>query len=75
MRTTIDIPDAVYREIKIRAATEGRTVRDIVLEAVAMRVGNDSPPSKRLKLPFLHSMRTDKLDIDSEKIYEIIDFP
>jgi hypothetical protein len=32
-------------------------------------------PPKRLELPLIRSTRTDKLEIDSEKIYEIIDFP
>src|SRR5574337_441752 len=30
MRTTIDLPDALYRELKARAALEGRSVKDLM---------------------------------------------
>jgi hypothetical protein len=30
MRTTIDLPDPLYRELKARAALEGRTVKDLL---------------------------------------------
>jgi hypothetical protein len=36
---------------------------------------NSAPPAERLKLPLIRSTRKDKLVIDNEKIYEIIDFP
>ena len=34
MRATIDIPDNTYRELKIVAAREGTTIREIVLEGI-----------------------------------------
>ena len=34
MRTTIDIPDALYRRMKARAATEGRPAKTLILQAV-----------------------------------------
>ena len=30
MRTTIDLPDPLYRELKARAALEGRPVKDLM---------------------------------------------
>jgi len=30
MRTTLDLPDSLYRELKSRAALEGRSVKDVV---------------------------------------------
>lgn len=30
MRTTIDLPDPLYRELKARAALEGRSVKDLM---------------------------------------------
>ena len=32
MKATIDVPDRLYRQVKARAAVEGRTVRDISIE-------------------------------------------
>lgn len=77
MRTTIDIPDEVYRNIKKLAVEQNSTVRQIVLDGLGLMLLRPSsePPARRLKLPLIRSTRNDKLVIDSEKIYEIIDFP
>ena len=34
MRTTLDLPDELMRNLKARAALEGRSLRDLVLELV-----------------------------------------
>jgi len=47
MRTTIDIPDPIYREIRVRAASEGKTMRDLILDGVALRLRSQEAPSKQ----------------------------
>lgn len=32
MKTTLDLPDALYRKVKSKAAIEGRSVRDVTIE-------------------------------------------
>jgi hypothetical protein len=34
MRTSLDFPDALFKHLKTRAAQEGRTLRDLVIELV-----------------------------------------
>lgn len=34
MRTTLDLPDALFKHLKARAALEGRTLRDLVVALV-----------------------------------------
>ena len=76
MRTTVDIPDEIYRDLKIKAAQEGEPVRQIVLRGIQRELeGTVEKPVRKLQLPLIRSSRNDKLVIDSEKIYEIIDFP
>ncbi|MGB6745250.1 MAG: hypothetical protein WBE38_16505 [Terracidiphilus sp.] len=77
MRTTIDIPDGTYKDIKRIAVEDDSTVRQMVLDGLALLIEkrNGRPRRKRLDLPLIRSTRTDVLDIDNEKIYEIIDFP
>ena len=76
MRTTVDIPDEIYRDLKIKAAQEGTPVRQIVLRGIQRELeGTIEKPVRKLQLPLIRSTRKDKLVIDSEKIYEIIDFP
>ncbi|MGN0845514.1 MAG: hypothetical protein ACI4QT_09890 [Kiritimatiellia bacterium] len=57
MRTTLDIPDAMYRRIKMRTAQEGITVRSITLALYAQWLGEqpDSEsrhsPARKSKVP------------------------
>jgi hypothetical protein len=77
MRTTIDIPDETYKSVKMVAAEHNTTVKQLVLDGLDLLLLHRAPkpPTRRLQLPLIRSTRTDKLEIDSEKIYEIIDFP
>jgi hypothetical protein len=76
MRTTIDIPDEKYKDVKMTAIQRNTTVKQMVLDGLDLLLKQEpTPPTKRFQLPLIHSTRTDKLDLDSEKIYEIIDFP
>jgi hypothetical protein len=43
MRTTIDLPDGLYRQLKARAALEGRPVKDL-LHALLQRALRDEVP-------------------------------
>lgn len=38
VKTTLDIPDAVFRRAKARAAERGETLREFVTEALAARL-------------------------------------
>ena len=42
MRTTIDLPDPLLKHLKARAALEGRTLRDVVVQLVEQ--GLNAPP-------------------------------
>jgi hypothetical protein len=75
MRTTIDIPDETYRDLRILAAERGETLRKLVLEGVEMVKRANPAPRKRLELPLIHSSRPGSLVIDNETIYDLIDFP
>ena len=50
MRTTLDIPDAMYRRIKTKAAQEGSTVRAITLVLYSQWLG-DEPRTKATRQP------------------------
>jgi hypothetical protein len=54
MRTSLDIPDTLFRHLKTRAAMEGSTLRDLVLSLVAR--GMEAPaaalaPAASVDLP------------------------
>jgi plasmid stability protein len=56
LKTTLDLPDDLMREVKIRAAREGRKRKDLL--AAAIRAGldveaTDSSPVPRAALPVM----------------------
>ena len=76
MRTTVDIPDALYRKLKSKAATEGGSVKDVILRGVEGELhANPKRRGRRVSLPIVRSKRPGSLQLDNAKIYEIIPFP
>jgi len=72
MRTTVDIPDAMYRRLKSRAAREGSSARALILKGVkevlkAERQQSGSPVS----LPIVPSKRPGTVALDNAAIYDI----
>lgn len=39
MKTTLDLPDELVREVKLRAVVQGRTVKDLVAELLTQGLG------------------------------------
>jgi hypothetical protein len=76
MRTTVDIPDSKYRLLKSRAAAEGTTVKAMVMRGVDIVLSEEiTPRRRRLKLPIMKSKHPATLEIDNERIYDLIGFP
>jgi hypothetical protein len=76
MRTTVDIPDAVYRRLKVRAATEGRSVKELILRSVVAGLGTAGPVrGRRVRLPIVRSKQPGSLYLDNARIYELVGFP
>ena len=78
MRTTVDIPDPIYRDLKVCAASEGTTIKEIILEGVAVRLRSGCAPAKqerRLRFPVIRSKNPGSLKLGKEGVYEYIPFP
>ncbi len=43
MKATVDVPDALYRRVKARAALEGRAVRDVTVELYESWLSSETP--------------------------------
>ena len=46
MKTTVELPDQLYRPIKARAALRGQTVKAFFLDALRDKLARESAPSK-----------------------------
>lgn len=44
MKTALDLPDELAREIKVRAAMQGRKLKDVIAEL--LRLGLDAPTTE-----------------------------
>jgi hypothetical protein len=75
MRTTVDIPDPLYRELKGKAAKEGKSVKELVLRAVRSELNVSPKKSAPRTSPVIKSKRPGTLMLDNAKIFEIIPFP
>lgn len=47
MKTTLDLPDRLYRQIKARAALRGQTIRAFFLDAVRDKLAADRTAAAR----------------------------
>ena len=76
MRTTVDIPDPIYRRLKSRAASEGSSAKDLILRGVRQLLREPRRKKrKRVQLPIIRSKEPGTLELDNDKIFEIISFP
>ncbi len=76
MRTTVDIPDAMYRRLKAHAAGEGRSAKALILQGVEQVLKSEPVSAGRpVKLPLIRSKRPGSLRIDNARIYDVISFP
>jgi len=55
MRTTVDLPDQLFKQIKARAALSGVKMKDFIIQALTMELMNRSSPLKKkpVKLPIV----------------------
>ena len=76
MRITIDIPDALYRDLMTKAAREKRSVKELILRSIgtSLRLPR-AKKGPRVSFPLIHSKQPGSLEIDNAKIFEIIPFP
>ncbi len=75
MRTTVDIPDAMYRQLKLRAAREGGATRALILRGVKeILKGERRKAGSPVSLPIVRFKRPGTVVLDNAAIYDIV-FP
>ena len=73
MKTTLDIPDDLYRAAKAKAALENRKIKDLVAEALTSLVYGVKAPrlSKPRTLPLVKTGKKGSLRLTNELIARI----
>lgn len=73
MRTTIDLPDALFRKMKATAALQGISLKQFITYAVEAEISNRQEGSGyRVKLPLIHSKRPGTLDLTNAEIEDLL---
>jgi len=75
MKTTLEIPDELYRAVKAKAAIEGKRVTDLVIEGLRMVLGRSETIVKRVEFPIIKiSKRSKKMTPgDLKRVQEEMD--
>jgi hypothetical protein len=66
MRTTVDLPDTLFRKTKATAALRGSTMKDLIVRALEREVSQPRPDEKNerpRKLPVMIWKGKKKLDL------------
>ena len=76
VRTTVDIPAALYQKLRKQAAARGSSVRELVLAGVRRVVvlQGQRPRRKMVKFPLIVS-EGPKVNLSNQQIYEHVEFP
>ena len=74
MRTTIDMPDALFRKTKAVTALRGSSMKELIIHAVERELANTSLPAKwkRVNLPLVQSWSGRKLDMTGFDFDELL---
>jgi hypothetical protein len=74
MKTTLEIPDDLFREAKAKAALEGIKLKDLVAESLRMRLAAKTraapEPRRRVHLPIVPSKHPGTLKLTNAMIAE-----
>lgn len=76
MRTTILLPDALYRDTKAAAAAAGRTVTSLIEDALRERLGRRAAgprPPRRARLPVFRGKKGVRPGVDLDDSAGLLD--
>ncbi len=73
MRTTVDLPDPLFRQIKSLAALRGMTLREFILTAVRKEMASKvAPNAHRAEPPLIRSRRPGRVSLTNAEIEDLL---
>lgn len=74
MRTSVDIPDEIFRELKMLAVRRGVTLKELLRTAVESELARAraTKPGRRVKFPILTSKEPGTLKLTNAEIEELL---
>lgn len=72
MKTTLEIPDDLFRQAKAKAAMEGRKLKDIVADGLRMATREPARAKRRhVKFPLIRAKGKRKLPMPSDVAFRV----
>ena len=73
MRTTIDLPDPLFRELKAVAARRGSSLKNVIRAAVEEEIRkSERSAGRRVKFPLLSSTEPGTLNVSNADIEDLL---
>jgi len=74
MRTTLDLPDATFRQLKSLAARRGTTLKQVLRSAVEKEIvaATAKPVRRRITVPVLKSKQPGSLNLTNAEIDDFL---
>ena len=74
MRTSVEIPDDLFRQLKILAADRRVTLKHVMQQALEneLRRVQAQPARKRIRFPILDSKRPGSLNLSNAEIEDLL---
>jgi metal-responsive CopG/Arc/MetJ family transcriptional regulator len=74
VRTTVDLPDAVFRELKARAAQEGTSIKELLSRAVRHELARAPTRARqnRVRFPILDSSEPGVVNLTNAEIDDLL---
>ena len=73
MRTTVDLPDPLFRELKAVAARRGTSLKNVIRDAVEVEIRKSQRKAiRRVKFPLLQSSEPGTLKLTNADIEDIL---
>ena len=72
MKTTLEIPDELFRQAKAKAAMEGRKLKDVVADGLRLAVKEPGKAKKHhVKFPLIRAKGRKKLHVPNDVAFEV----
>ena len=72
MRTTIDLPDPVFRRLKATAALRGASLKAVIVSAVERELERRPAAKRKARFPLVRSRQPGALSLTNAEIDEVL---
>jgi hypothetical protein len=72
MRTSVDMPDAMFRDLKVLAAHRGVTLKVLICEAIQKEIQGKPASGYRVTTPLVPRKGRGKIDLTNAEIEDLL---